>query len=50
MIAGGVMLFGAGLLFQNREWPDMFYGTISGPVLAGVGVVLLVFSLAKAKK
>ena len=47
MIIGG-LIFLVGLYFNFMQWPDLFKGTISGPVIFIIGLIL--FILFKLKK
>ena len=48
----GILLFLIGLLFHFMKWPDMYKGIFTGPILMGVGIILLliVFVSNKNKK
>jgi cell division protein FtsW (lipid II flippase) len=36
----GTLLLLVGLLFKKMNWPDMFFGIYSGPVLILIAVIL----------
>jgi predicted tellurium resistance membrane protein TerC len=46
----GVLLFSTGALFKIQHWPDMFAGYISGPVFAGIGVLIFIISVVKKQE
>ncbi|RLD45486.1 MAG: hypothetical protein DRI88_08645 [Bacteroidetes bacterium] len=43
----GTMLLLTGLLFKTMKWPDLFEGTISGPVFLITGLILLIINRFK---
>ena len=48
LIVLGALLYLVGLQFRIMHWPDMFKGTISGPIVLIVG--LIVFVIYRTKK
>jgi hypothetical protein len=46
----GVLLFSVGLLFKAMELDDLWRGIITGPIIFGIGVVLLLVHLSKNRK
>jgi len=47
VVLGGLFLI-VGLLFNQRGWPDAFYGLYSGPTLIVIGLLLELFSEDKS--
>ena len=45
----GILLYLIGILFKFLHWPDLWKGTISGPILQGIGIVLIVIYYIKIK-
>ena len=43
----GLLLFLVGYLFRIMNWPDMFKGVISGPILILIGLILLIINRLK---
>jgi hypothetical protein len=46
----GVLLLAVGLLFEYLELSDLWQGVISGPVIMGIGVILLIIHFLKNRK
>lgn len=46
----GILLTLIGAMFKILHWPDLFLGTISGPIVLLAGIFLLVFTKKKTKK
>ena len=42
LIILGVLILLVGLYFNFMQWPDLFKGTISGPILLFIGLVLFI--------
>lgn len=50
LIVFGILLLATNVLFRVMNWPrDMYQGHITGPVLTGLGIVLLGMHLRQAK-
>jgi len=45
----GALLYLVGLQFKIMHWPDMFKGTISGPIVLIIGLIVSVFYRTKRK-
>jgi asparagine N-glycosylation enzyme membrane subunit Stt3 len=50
LIVLGALLYLVGLQFKIMHWPDMFKGTISGPIILIIGLIVLVIYRTKRKK
>jgi hypothetical protein len=46
----GVLLYSTSVLFKIQHWPDMFAGYISGPVFAGIGVLIFIITVVKKQE
>ena len=49
LIVFGVLLYLVGLQFKIMHWPDMFKGTISGPIVLIIGLIVFVIYRTKRK-
>jgi|GEM_PF-3588709 len=50
VIVAGVVCYAVGVMFKIMHWPDLFKGTISGPVIFCLGIILLILSFILRKK
>jgi len=49
LIVLGVLLYLVGLQFKIMHWPDMFKGTITGPIVLINGLIVFVIYWTKRK-
>jgi uncharacterized membrane protein len=42
-------MFLVGLLFNSLNWPDMFFGIYSGPILIAVGLIVFLIKRQNGK-
>jgi predicted membrane channel-forming protein YqfA (hemolysin III family) len=49
LIVLGALLYLVGLQFRIMHWPDMFKGTISGPMVLIIGLIVFVIYRTKIK-
>lgn len=49
LIVLGALLYLVGLQFKIMHWPDMFKGTISGPIVLIIGLIVFVIYRTKRK-
>ena len=42
----GSLVFVSSLLFKIQHWPDFFKGTITGPILILIGIILLIVTVS----
>lgn len=49
LIVFGTLLYIVGLKFKIMHWPDMFKGTISGPIVLIIGLIVFVIYQTKRK-
>jgi hypothetical protein len=50
LIGLGISLFLIGLLFEKMRWPDLWKGIYSGPIVLGLGLVVLLIVIKFERK
>ena len=49
LLSLGILLLLVGILFESMNWPDIWRGMTSGPIIAGLGLLLLIIYKIKKK-